>query len=64
MEAETKIEGLGNALEEMAKRQKDAEEKISLFAHNFEQMTGYKPHAQINAIDVVRIMFRFYGEPK
>jgi hypothetical protein len=39
------------------------QEKLGLFAQNFEEFTGYKPHQQINALDVVRILYRVYGEP-
>jgi hypothetical protein len=60
----TPINGLGNALSEIGKRQAEAHQKLELFAKNFEEMTGYKPHQQINALDVVKIAFAIYGEPK
>ena len=60
----TEIAGLGNALAEIAKRQAEAHKGLELFSKNFEELTGYKPHQQINALDVVKIIHSIYGDPK
>lgn len=60
----TEVTNLGSALEELTKRQGDVESNIKLFAQNFKELTGYAPQQQINALDVVKIIFAIYGEPK
>ena len=60
----TEVTSLGSALEELTKRQGDVESNLKLFAQNFKELTGYAPQQQINALDVVKIIFSIYGEPK
>ena len=60
----TEVTSLGAALDELTKRQGDVESNIKLFAQNFKELTGYAPQQQINALDVVKIIFAIYGEPK
>lgn len=64
LENKSSIIGLGNALEEITKRQQEVDSKGAIWFKNFEEMTGYKPNQPINALDVVKIMYKFWGEPK
>ncbi len=58
------VEGFGPVLDELGKREKDAQQTIQDFAANFEGVTGYKPQQQMNALDVMKIVYKIYGEPK
>lgn len=60
----TIVEGLGQAIEELTKRQQEIDAKGAIWFKNFEEVTGFKPNQQLNAFDVVRLMYKFYGEPK
>ena len=60
----TEVEGMGNILKEFDKRQADAEKAFGIFSQNVYECTGKKPNEACNALDVMRLMYKFYGEPK
>jgi len=53
-----------DAINHLAKQTQEVNSQGAIWAKNFEEFTGYKPNQPINAFDVVKLMFKFYGEPK
>lgn len=55
---------LGDAVGHLHKMGQETNSQAQVWANNFEEFTGYKPNQPINAFDVVKLMYKFYGEPK
>ena len=60
----TTYDKLGDAVSHLTKQGQETDAKAQIWMKNFEEFTGYKPNHPINAFDVVRLMYKFYGEPK
>lgn len=59
----TTYDKLGEAVDHLHKMGQETEAKAQIFMKNFEEFTGYKPNHAVNAFDVVKLMYKFYGEP-
>lgn len=62
-EKTTEVKGLGNAIKHVDEMQAKAGAAFAAFTTNFEELTGYKPNQQVNALDVFKIMYQTWGEP-
>lgn len=60
----TTVEGLDNAVKLLSDRRDEAQLAIKTFEENCKELTGYPPNQPINALDVVKIVARIWGEPK
>jgi len=59
------FETLGDAINFVESKGKVAEQASAGFIQSFAELTGgYDPRQQVSALDVVRICFSLYGEPK
>ena len=61
---ETTYEKLGEAIDHLSGLGKTTDDQAKLWMSNFQEFTGYKPNQPVNAFDVVKLMYKFYGEPK
>jgi hypothetical protein len=59
---EVKIEGLGNAIKFIDEASAQASVKAQEFFSKFEQLTGYKPNQQMNALDVYKIVHQLFTQ--
>lgn len=64
MSEQTKVTGIGNAIKYVDEAQVAASSAWNKFATNFEELTGFKPNQPISALDVYKIMYSTWGEPK
>ena len=60
----TTYDKLADAVVHLDKMGKETDAKAQVWMKNFQEFTGYKPNQPINAFDVVKLMYKFYGEPK
>lgn len=59
----TTYDKLGDAIDHLKKMGQETDAQAKIWMNNFEEFTGYKPNHPVNAFDVVRLMYKFYGEP-
>lgn len=64
MTEKTTYAKLGDAVDHLEKMTNEVNAQGAVWAKNFEEFTGYKPNQPVNAFDVVKMMYKFYGEPK
>lgn len=60
---ETKVNGLGNAIKHVEEKAAQGQLKANEFATAFKELTGKMPNEPCNALDVVKIVHKMYGEP-
>lgn len=58
------FETLGEAINYVEDSGKAAHERAQGFAQAFQELTGMEPQRTVNALDVVKICYALYGEPK
>ena len=63
MSEDTVYSKLGDAVDHLSQQAKATDEHAKIWMKNFEELTGYKPNHPLNAFDVVKLMYKFYGEP-
>jgi hypothetical protein len=60
----TTVSSLAEAIKHVDVKAVEAQQKVELFKKNFHELTGYEPHHQMNAMDVLKLVLKVYGEPK
>jgi hypothetical protein len=63
-EKEVVFNTLGDAIKFVEDQGEKAQEAGRGFATAFKELTGMEPQRTVNAMDVVKICFAIYGEPR
>jgi len=58
----TEIKGLGNAIKFIDEANAQAGIKAQEYFSKFEQLTGYRPNQQMNALDVYKVVYNLLTE--
>lgn len=61
---EVTFDKLGAAIDFVEERMRVAQESAQGFAVSFQELTGMRPDRPVTALDVVKICYQLYGEPK
>ena len=63
-DAETTVEGLGNAIGLLESRENDTKLAWKTFTENVKELTGCDPQKAVTVFDVVKIVHKIWGDPK